>query len=143
MLSLFLGSSSEFIQVSEDDVRKIVENISHVSLEHSTYVLESKRHDKVSKCTPWGGRCNFILIYWMDLDLIVAKEPIHEVQVLMACIVIDNLVNERVWEVVFGTTMIAIMKFSADVNSALFFVNGDRVGDPYGIHDGLYQPDNT
>jgi hypothetical protein len=48
----------------------------------------------------------------------------------MACTVIDNLVDERCWEVVFGTSMIEIMKVSADVNSALFFVNRDGVGDP-------------
>jgi hypothetical protein len=44
--------------------------------------------------------------------------------------VIDNLVDERGWEVVFGTSMVEIVKVGADVNSALFFVNGDGVGDP-------------
>jgi hypothetical protein len=42
----------------------------------------------------------------MNLDLIVARETIHEGQSLMANIVIDNLVV------------------------GLFFVNGDGVGDP-------------
>ena len=66
----------------------------------------------------------------MNLDLIVAREPVHEGQGLMVGTVINNLVDERCWEVVFGTSMIEIMKFGADVNSALFFVNGDGVGDP-------------
>jgi hypothetical protein len=130
MLSSFLGSSSEVIQVSEDVARKIVENISHGLLERSTYVLESKRHDMIGKSTPWGGKCNFILICWMDLDLIVAKEIIHEEQGLMAFTFIDNLVNERGREIVFGTSMIEITKVSANVNSALFCVNRDGVGDP-------------
>jgi hypothetical protein len=106
----------------------IMENISHGSLERRTCILESKRHDTVGKSTPWGGKCSFILICWMDLDFIVARETIHEGQSLMACTVIDNLVDERCGEVVFGTSMVEIMKFSADANSALFFVNGDRVG---------------
>jgi hypothetical protein len=130
MLSSFLGSSSEVIQVSEDDASEIMENISHGPLECHTCILESKRHDTIRKSTPWGSKCGFILICWMDLDLIVARETIHEGQGLMACTVIDNLVDERGWEVVFGTSMIEIMKVSADANSALFFVNRDGVGDP-------------
>jgi hypothetical protein len=127
---LFLGSSSEVIQVSEDDASEIMENISHGSLECRTDVLESKRHDTICKSTPWGGKCGFILICWVDLYLIVARESIHEGQGLMAGTVIDNLVDERCREVVFGTSMIEIVKVSADVNGALFFVNRDGVGDP-------------
>jgi hypothetical protein len=44
--------------------------------------------------------------------------------------IIDNLVDERGWEVVFGTSMVEITKVCADTNSALFFVNRDGVGDP-------------
>jgi hypothetical protein len=40
---------------------------------------------------------------------------------------IDNLIDERCWKVVFGECMIEIMKFRADANSALFFINGYRV----------------
>jgi hypothetical protein len=66
----------------------------------------------------------------MNLDLIVARETIHEGQSLVAVIVINNLVDERGREVFFGTSMIEIAKFSANVNNALFFVNKDGVGDP-------------
>jgi hypothetical protein len=48
----------------------------------------------------------------------------------MACAVIDNLIDERRWKVIFGTCMIEIMKFDANTDSALFFVNGYRVGNP-------------
>jgi hypothetical protein len=121
MLSSPLGSSSEVIQISKDDARKIMENIGHGPLERITYVLESKRHDAISKGTPRGSKSGFILIFWMDLDLIVAREPIHEGQCFLAGTVINNLVDERGWEVVFGKIMVEIMKFCADVNSALFF----------------------
>jgi hypothetical protein len=66
----------------------------------------------------------------MDLDLIVAREAIHEGHSLVAYTVIDNLVDERCGEVVFRTSMVEIAKISADTNSALFFFNGDGVGDP-------------
>jgi hypothetical protein len=48
----------------------------------------------------------------------------------MACTVIDNLFNERGREVVFGKIMVKIEKVGADLNSALFFVNRDGVGNP-------------
>jgi hypothetical protein len=128
MLSVFLGSSSEVVQVSDDDASEIMENISHGPLEHCTSVLESKRHDTICTSTPWGSKCSFILIRWMDLDLVVSRETIHEGQSLVACTVIDDLVNERGREVVFGTSVIEIVKVSADANSALFFVDRDGVG---------------
>jgi hypothetical protein len=83
-----------------------MENIGHGSLECCTDVLESKRHDTIHKSTPWGGKFCFILICWVDLYLIVARESIHEGQGLMANVVIDNLVNERCREVVFGTSVV-------------------------------------
>jgi hypothetical protein len=48
----------------------------------------------------------------------------------VASTVIDNLIDERHWKVVFGTCVIEIMKFGANMDSALFFVDGYRVGNP-------------
>jgi hypothetical protein len=48
----------------------------------------------------------------------------------MARAVVDNLIDKRRWEVVFGTCMIEITKVCANADSALFFVNGNRVGNP-------------
>jgi hypothetical protein len=107
-----------------------MENIGHGPLECSTYILESKRHDAISKGTPSGSKSSFILIYWMNLDLIVAREHIHKGQSLVADTILNNLVDERGWKVVFGTSMVEITKVGVDTNSSLFFVNGDGVGDP-------------
>jgi ABC-type spermidine/putrescine transport system permease subunit I len=99
-------------------------------LPDNIYVLESKRHDMIGKSTPRGIECGFILIFWMNLNLIIARELVHEGQGLMAGTTINNLVDERRWEVVFGTDVIEIMKVSAYMNSALFFIDKDGVGDP-------------
>jgi hypothetical protein len=130
MLGLFLGSRSEVIQISKDDVSKIMENISHGLLKCSTYIFYSERNDTIRKSTPGGSKRGFIMICWMYLDLIVAEEPIHGGKCLFSGTVIDNLVDERGWKVIFGTSMVEITKFYADMNSALFFVNRDRVGNP-------------
>jgi hypothetical protein len=130
MLGYLFGSSSEVIHISKDYERKILENIGHGPLKHNTYVLKSKRHDTISNGTPRGIKSSFILICRMYLDLIVAGEPIRKGQFLMAETVIDNLVDEMGWKVVFGTSMVEILKVSADTNSAMFLVNGHEVGDP-------------
>jgi hypothetical protein len=66
----------------------------------------------------------------MNLNLVVVRETIHEGQGFVAGTIINNLVDEGNWEVFFGIDMIEIMKFSANVNSALLFVDRDGVGDP-------------
>jgi hypothetical protein len=129
MLSSLLGYSG-VIQIREDDARKIMEKIIYVLLKRSTLFLESKKNDTIRKITPWGSKSSFILICRMCLDLIVTREPIHEGQSLMTGIVINHLVDERGWKVVFGTSMVEITKVGADANRALFFVNGDWVGNP-------------
>ena len=48
----------------------------------------------------------------------------------MVGVVVDNLINERRWKVVFGTCIIEITKVSADTDRDLFFVDGYRVGNP-------------
>jgi hypothetical protein len=84
----------------------------------------------ICKSTPWGNECSFILIGWVDLNLVVARESIHKGESLVAGTVVDNLINERRWKVVFWTCVIEIAKFGANVDSALFFVDGYRIGNP-------------
>jgi hypothetical protein len=66
----------------------------------------------------------------VDLNLVIARESVYKGESLMADAVIDNLIDERRWKVVFGTCMIQIAKVCANMDSALFFVNGYRVGNP-------------
>ena len=62
--------------------------------------------------------------------MVIARESVHKGKSLVAGAVIDNLIDERRWKVVFGTSVIKIAKFGANVNGALFFVDGYRVGNP-------------
>ena len=73
----------------------------------------------IGKGTPRGSKSVFTLIYWINLDLIVAREPIHKGKYLMAGTVIDNLVDERGCKVVFRESMVDIMKFSGDAKALL------------------------
>jgi len=62
--------------------------------------------------------------------LVVSRKTIHEGKILVTHAIIDNLVDEGCWKVVFGTCVIEITNVCADTNGALVFVNRDRVGDP-------------
>ena len=62
--------------------------------------------------------------------MVIARESVHEGESLVAGAVVDNLINERRWKVVFGTCVIEIVKVYENADSALFFVDGYRVGNP-------------
>ena len=57
----------------------------------------------------------------------------------MANTCINDLINEWSGEVVFGTCQIQVMKFTTDANGTLFFVDGNKIGNPSGIRNGVYE----
>jgi hypothetical protein len=142
MLGSLFGSRSEVIQIRKDDASKIMKKVGHGPLESNTGIFESKGHDSISEGTPRGCKSGFLLICLVDLNLIIAGEAIHKGKSLVAGIVIDYLVDEMGWEVVFGTSVVEVTKVGADVNSPLFFLNGDGVGDPRSVRNGVNEPDN-
>jgi hypothetical protein len=78
MLGSLFGSSNEVIQVSDNDESKIMKDVGHGSLESSTDIFESEGHDAIRKGTPRGCKRDFVLICWIDLNLIVSRETIHK-----------------------------------------------------------------
>jgi hypothetical protein len=66
----------------------------------------------------------------VNLNLVIARESIHEGESFMAGAIVDNLIDERRWEVVFGTCIVEIAKIGANADRSLVFVDGYRVGNP-------------
>jgi hypothetical protein len=110
VLGVFLGSSGEVVQVGEDDGSQIVKDVCHGPLKSCTSI--------------------FVLIGWVDLNLVIARESVHKGESLVVGAFVDNLIDERRWKVVFRTCVIEIVKVGANTDSALFFVDGYRVGNP-------------
>ena len=52
-----------------------------------------------------------------------------------ACI--DDLVDERCGEVVFGTCPIEIAEVCANVNGTLFFIHENKIRNPSGVCNGV------
>ena len=116
---------------------KIAEVVCHGTLEGGSSIFEAKGHDLVGECVPWGRECHFVMVFFPDLDLFVSGKTIHEGEGLMSGAYIDDLVDERCEEVVFGTCRIEIMKVYTNVNGTLFFIHRNRIRNPSGVCYGV------
>ena len=104
-----------------------MEAMCHGTLEGGSSIFEAKGHGSVGECAPWGCECHFVMVFFQDLYLVVFGKIVHEGEGLMSSACIDDLVDERCGEVVFGTCPIEIVEFCANVNSTLFFIHGNRI----------------
>jgi hypothetical protein len=87
-------------------------------------------------CNPPSSNGHKYIVFAIDyftkwvMNLVIARESVHKGESLVAGVVVDNLMDERRRKVVFGTCVIEIVKVYANMDSALFFVDGYRVGNP-------------
>ena len=114
-----------------------METICDGTLEGGSSIFEAKGHDSVGECAPWGCECCFVMVFFLDLDLVITGKSVHEGEGLMSGACIDDLVNERCGEVVFGTCPIEIAKVFANINDTLFFIHGNRIRNPSGVCNGI------
>ena len=104
-----------------------METICHGVLEGGSNIFEAKGHGSIRKCAPWGCELHIIMVFFPDLDLVVAEKTVHEREGFMSDACIDDLVNERSGEVVFGTCPIEIVEVYANANGTLFFIHRNRI----------------
>ena len=65
------------------------------------------------------------------------RKIVHEGKYFMSGASIDDLVNERCGEVVFGTFPIEVMEIYANTNGTLFFIHGNKTRNPSGVCNGI------
>ena len=104
-----------------------METVYHGMLEGGSSILQTKGNYSIGECAPWGCDCILVMIFFLDLDLVISEKPVHEGKDLMFGARIDNLIDERCWEVFFGTRSIQIVKICAIVDGTLFFIHGNRI----------------
>ena len=73
------------------------------------------------------------------MDLVITRKIVHKGKDFMTSTGINDLVNKQSGKVVFGTSQIQITRFSTNANGTLFFIDGNRIGNPSGIHNGVYE----
>ena len=114
-----------------------MEAVFHGVLEGGSSIFEAKGHDSVGECAPWGCECRFATVFFPDLYLVVSRKTVHEGKGFMSSACINNLINERCGEIVFGTHPIEVMKFCTNTNGTLFFIHGNRIRNPSGVRNGV------
>ena len=114
-----------------------MEIICHGTLEGGSSIFEAKEHESVGECAPWSCEFHFAMVFFPDLDLVVSRKTIHEGEGLKSGACIDDLVDERCGEVVFGTCPIEIVEICANANGTLFFIHKNRIQKPSGVCDGV------
>jgi hypothetical protein len=78
MVGLFLRMRNKIIKISLDDILNIMECIRHGPLESGSSIFKAEGHFLVSEGTPRTNESRLMLIFGFDLDLVVARESIHE-----------------------------------------------------------------
>ena len=124
MLCVDLRPQSDIVKTFQHDVSKIAEAVCHGMLESGSIIFEAKGHDSVGECAPWGCECRFVMVFFSNLDLVLAGKSVHEGEGFMSSACIDDLVDERGGEVVFRTCPIKITEFYANMNGTLFLFMG-------------------
>ena len=95
----------------------------HGPLESGSSVLETKRHFSIGECTPRTNECRFVLVLRFDLDLVIARETIHERKGFTTGALINDLVDEWGWIIIFWTCLVQIKEINTYMNRALFFID--------------------
>ena len=92
-------------------MNEVAEAVCHGMLEGGSRIFQSKGHDLISECAPWGFEYHLVTVFFLDLDLVVSEKIVHERKGFMSGALIDDLVDERCGEVVFGTCTIEVEKY--------------------------------
>jgi hypothetical protein len=109
----------------------IVKSVRHGTLERSTYVLQNEREFPVGESTPRTNKSCFMLVLGSYIDLIIAGKSIHEGKYFTTGTVIDDLVNERGWKIVFWKSFVDFPIINANAYTTTLFINRYWVRHPF------------
>ena len=104
--------------------------IRHSTLKHRASILKTEGKFPIGKSTPRTNKSSLMLILRSNVNLIIARETIHEREDFTSDAIIDNLIDEGGRKVVFQRSFVNIPIIKTYTNSASFLVNRDRIGNP-------------
>jgi len=108
-------------------VFEVVEGKQHGQLKSGSIILKAKKHFHVCECTPRTNKCYFMLVLGLDLNLVVPEKTIHKRKDFTTRTLIDNLVNEWGWKIIFRASFVQITKVHTHTYCTLIFVDRNRV----------------
>ena len=106
-------------------------------LEGGSSVFKTKGDYSIIEYAPRGCECSLVMILFPDLNLVISRKSILEGKGLMSSARIDDLVNERCLETVFGTCPIKVAEVYVNTNGTLFFIHGNRIRNPSYVCNGI------
>jgi hypothetical protein len=106
---------------------EVMESKRHGPLKGGSSIFETKRHFMICECTPWANECHFVLVFVFDLDLIISRKIVHERKGFTTCTFINDMVDERCGEIIFGTCLVQIMEVGTNMNRAFLFIDRHRI----------------
>ena len=115
---------------------KVVEEEHHILLESGSNIFKSKWHNAVCKRPPRGCERSLVLVLFLDSNLVITRKTIHERKDFVASTSINDLVNERNGDFVFGTCQIEVVKFNTYTNGTLIYIHYGWVGNPGCVSNG-------
>ena len=118
------------IEIQLYDVLDIMKSIRHGALKSRTSVLQNERHFLVGKGTPRTNESSLVSIHGKNINLIIARETIHQREYFTPSTIVDDLVNKGGRKVVFRTSFVNVPIINAHTDHALFLVDWDKIGNP-------------
>lgn len=115
----------------------VVEGIIHFPLKSFTGVLQTKSEFPIWECAPGTNKGSFLLVFWVDIDLIIDGKAIHRWKDLTSSTFINYLVNKGSGIVVFWTSMINIPIINT--YSSLFLHDRNNIVNPIGKRNEIYE----
>ena len=129
----------QIIKVWFDNGFNIVKRKVHGSLKGFPCIFQSKGHFSIRECTPRENKSSFMLVFWFDLDLIVARETIHKREYFTTRTCSYDLINKWCGVIVLRIGFVKVSKVRTNTTSPLLFINRDWVGHPLSQGNGIYK----
>ena len=111
-------------------VHHIMERGYHGSLIGSIRILQAEWHDIICIGSPICGKYCFSFVLLDHLDLVVARETIHEGEEPIGSGIIDQGINVWQWKVILGAGLVQIPAINAHACFPIFLKHGNNVGSP-------------
>ena len=113
-------------------VDHIMEQSYHGSLISCPSILQPKRHHLVTEGAPLCNEGRLLHVFKSHLDLVVAKETIHEGEDFMLCGVVDQNINVGKREVILGAYPVQVSITIHIRTLSSFFGIGTTLATHYG-----------
>ena len=111
--------SKKVIQITLNNLSNIMKDIAHGPLKICSRIIKTKRKFVVRKCATRKNKCSLMLIGWFNNDLILTKKTIHKGKILASDVVVNNMVSEKCWIIIFWTCSVQVLVVDIDADGTL------------------------